>query len=412
MTKDHNETVGQDASGRGPLSGMRILDLTTVIMGPYGTRILADMGADVIKIEGPEGDSFRTYGPYTNPGMGGAILNLHRNKRSVSLDLKSPAGREALKRLIAGADALVHNLRPGPASRLGLDWDHVGEINPAIILCAARGFASDGPYGDKAAYDDLMQAGSGFAGLFGQLDGTPRYAPTSWCDKVAGQAIAYAVLGGIVHRLRSGAGQSVEVPMFELCVDFMLVEHFGAMAFEPERGPPGFKRQLARGRKPYRTADGWACILPYSDRNWRDFFAFVGRPEIASDPRFWDIGNRVAHVEELYEIVEREAGRRSTAEWMIFCDEHGIPAMPVLAFDDIPHDSHVVATGLFQTVEHPSEGAYKHIRPPVRYSETPAQLRRFAPRAGEHTEEVLSEIGLGASARDTLLSGATEVAGG
>jgi len=411
MTRDHGENAEQDASGRGPLSGMRILDLTTVIMGPYGTRILADMGADVIKIEGPEGDSFRTYGPYTNPGMGGAILNLHRNKRSLSLDLKSQAGRDALERLIAGADALVHNLRPGPAGRLGLDWDRVRQINPAIVLCAARGFASDGPYADKAAYDDLMQAGSGFAALFGQLDGTPRYAPTSWCDKVAGQAIAYAVLGGIVHRLRSGVGQAVEVPMFELCVDFMLVEHFGAMAFEPERGPPGFKRQLARGRKPYRTSDGWACILPYSDRNWRDFFAFVGRPEIAADPRFSDIGNRVTHVDELYEIVDQEARQRSTADWMSFCDAQGIPALPVLAFEDILHDDHVIATGMFQTVEHPSEGTYKHIRPPVRYSETPGQLRRYAPRAGEHSEEILREIGLGAEAPASLPAGSRMAAG-
>lgn len=378
----------------GPLVGLRVIDLTSVIMGPYATRILADMGADVIKVEGPEGDSFRSYGPFVSKGMGGSILNLHRNKRSVSLDLKDPDGREALDALIASADALIHNLRPGAASRLGLDWDHVRKVKPDLVLCAARGFASDGPYGHKAAYDDLMQAGSGFAALFDQLDGVPRYAPTSWCDKVAGQAIAYSVLGALIHRLRTGEGQALEVPMFEVCIDFMLVEHFGAMAFEPAKGPPGFKRQLALGRKPYRTADGWACILPYSTRNWRDFFAFIGRPELSDEPRYALIESRVEHIEELYDIVGSEARRFTTAEWMTFCDAASIPAIPVLAFEDIPADPHALATGMFTVVDHPSEGPYKHIRPPVRFSATPGPLRYHAPQAGQNTLEVLGDLNL------------------
>ncbi len=376
----------------GPLSGMRIIDLTSVIMGPYATRILADMGADVIKIEGPEGDSFRSYGPFKNKGMGGSILNLHRNKRSVGLNLKDPADREALNRLIATADALIHNLRPGAASRLGLDWNNVSQYNPEIVLCAARGFASDGPYGHKAAYDDLMQAGSGFSALFDQLYGEPRYAPTSWCDKVAGQAIAYSVLGALIHKLRAGEGQAIEVPMFEVCIDFMLVEHFGALAFEPAKGPPGFKRQLALGRKPYRTSDGWACILPYSDRNWQDFFAFVGRPELGQEPRYAEIGSRVEHIEELYIIVETEARKHSIQAWMDFCDSVAIPAMPVLTFEEILEDDHAQATGMFTVVEHPTEGSYKHLRPPVRFARTPCELLRFAPHAGQHTQEVLDEV--------------------
>lgn len=378
----------------GPLSGMRVLDLTSVIMGPYGTRILADMGADVIKVEGPEGDSFRAYGPFKNDGMGGSILNLHRNKRSVALDLKNTADRTALDRLIETSDALIHNLRPGAADRLRLNWEGVSAVNPNIVLCAARGFASDGPYGHKAAYDDLMQAGSGFAALFEQLYGTPRYAPTSWCDKVAGQAIAYSVLAALIHKLRSGQGQAVEVPMFEVCIDFMLVEHFGAMAFEPAKGAPGFKRQLALGRKPYRTADGWACILPYSDRNWADFFRFIGRPELLNDRRFADIASRVTHIEEMYAIVEAEASRFSTEQWIEFCDKVAIPAMPVLSFETMLEDEHVKATDMFSIVEHPSEGRYKHLRSPVRFSATPPVLRRFAPSAGEHTAEILSELGI------------------
>ncbi|MFM0234101.1 CaiB/BaiF CoA transferase family protein [Paraburkholderia sediminicola] len=388
----------------GPLSGMRIIDLTTVIMGPYGTRILADMGADVIKIEGPEGDSFRTYGPFVSAGMGGAILNLHRNKRSLGLDLKDPGGRMAFERLIAQADALVHNLRPAAAKRLGLDWDSIAEINPSLVLCAARGFASDGPYGNKAAYDDLMQAGSGFAALFDQQSGAPRYAPTSWCDKIAGQAIAYSVLGGLIHKVRTGTGQAIEVPMFEVAVDFMLVEHFGAMAFEPAKGPPGFKRQLSLGRKPYRTADGWACILPYSDRNWKDFFAFIGRPELGEEHRYADIGSRVAHIDELYGIVEAEARRFKTSDWMAFCDRCAIPAMPILAFEDIPENEHVVATRMFEIMEHPTEGRYKHLRSPVRFSKTPNTLSRFAPRAGEQTREILEELHLPPEEIDRLVA--------
>jgi crotonobetainyl-CoA:carnitine CoA-transferase CaiB-like acyl-CoA transferase len=400
---DEKASAG-NVSQVGPLTGMRVIDMTTVIMGPYGTRILGDMGADVIKVEGPEGDSFRTYGPFVSKGMGGSILNLHRNKRSVSLNLKDPAGRTALDQLIASADAVVHNLRPGAASRLGLDWDNVKKVNPGIVLCAARGFASDGPYGHKAAYDDLMQAGSGFSALFGQLYSSPRYAPTSWCDKVAGQAIAYSVLGALIHRLRSGEGQAIEVPMFEVCIDFMLVEHFGAMAFEPAKGPPGFKRQLALGRKPYRTANGWACILPYSDRNWTDFFQFVGRRELGTDPRFTDIGSRVEHIDELYGILETEAVRRTTEEWLEFCDAASIPAIPVLAFEDIPNDPHAIATRMFTRQEHPSEGTYKHLREPVRFSKTPSVLRRFAPRAGENTREVLEELGLPQETIDYLAS--------
>ena len=393
-----SETAGS------PLRGMRILDMTTVIMGPFGTRILADLGADVIKIEGPEGDSFRTYGPFTSEGMGGSILNLHRNKRSMYLNLKDPEARSVLDRLIATSDVLIHNLRPGAAKRLGLDWETVRWTQPSLVLCAARGFASDGPYGHKAAYDDLMQAGSGFAALFDKLYGAPRYAPTSWCDKIAGQAIAYAVLGALVHRLRTGEGQSVEVPMFEVAVDFMLVEHFGAMAFQPEKGPPGFKRQLARGRKPYRTADGWACILPYSDRNWRDFFDFVGRPALADEPRYIDLESRVQNIDELYEIVEAEARRFTTVRWMEFCDRVAIPAMPVLAFEDIPADPHALATRMFEVVEHPTEGLYKHVRAPVRFSQTPSRLHRFAPRAGEHTREILEELGIAAEKVERLAS--------
>lgn len=378
----------------GPLAGLRILDLSTVIMGPYGTRILADMGADVIKIEPPEGDTFRNYGPLRHEQMGGSVLNLHRNKRSIRLDLKDAAALQALQRLITTADALIHNLRPQAAARLGLDWDSVSRLNPRLVLCAARGFSQAGPYGDKAAYDDLMQAGSGFTALNEQHLGEPRYAPTAWCDKVAGQAIAYAVLGALLHRERGGGGQEVEVPMFEVAIDFMLVEHFGPAAFEPPLGTAGFKRQLAPERKPYRTRDGWACILPYSDRNWKDFFDFVGRPELAQDARYLKLTDRVAHVDSLYALVAACAPQHSTAQWVAFCDRVSIPCMPALRMDELKDDPHVVATGFMELAEHPSEGAYRHVRSPLRFGATPYELRRHAPRVGEHTADVLREAGL------------------
>jgi crotonobetainyl-CoA:carnitine CoA-transferase CaiB-like acyl-CoA transferase len=386
--------VSHPSPPAGPLAGLRILDLTTVIMGPYGTRILADMGADVIKIEPPEGDSFRNYGPYRHAGMGGSVLNLHRNKRSIELDLKDQGAQRALHLLIASADALVHNLRPQAAARLGVDWASVQQVNPKLVLCAARGFSAAGPYGDKAAYDDLMQAGSGFAALHQQLYGEPRYAPMAWCDKIAGQAIANAVLGALLYRERGGGGQEVEVPMFEVSIDFMLAEHFGPAAFEPPLGKAGFKRQLSASRKPYRTSDGHACILPYSDRNWKDFFSFIGRPELGDDPRYRNLTDRVAHIDELYTLVDEHASRRSTQQWLAFCDGVSIPCMPVIAIDDLKHDPHVVATRFMEVGEHPSEGSYQQVRSPLRFGATPYELRRHAPRPGEHTAEVLREAGL------------------
>jgi crotonobetainyl-CoA:carnitine CoA-transferase CaiB-like acyl-CoA transferase len=378
----------------GPLQGIRVIDLSTVIMGPYATHILADMGADVIKVEAPGGDSFRRYGPMHHDGMGGSVLNLHRNKRGVQLDLKDPAARRALDCLIASADVVVHNLRPKAAARLALDWVSVEKINPRVVLCAARGFGADGPYGHKAAYDDLIQAGSGIASLFGQVHGTPRYVPSAICDKIAGQAIAYAVLGALVYRERGGTGQEIEVPMFETSVEFMLAEHFGPGIFVPPLGPVGFPRQLSPLRKPYQTLDGWACILPYSDRNWLDFFAFVGKPELVQDVRFCSLEARVAHVDALYAFLETQAKTRSTAQWEEFCDGVSIPCMGVVALEDVMEDAHIQAVGLMPVVEHPSEGAYRSVRSPIRYSATPYALRLHAPRIGEHTTEVLREAGL------------------
>lgn len=380
--------------GQRPLSGVRVIDLTNVIMGPFATHILADMGADVIKIEPPEGDSLRAYKPSRSQDMSGVFLHLNRNKKSVVLDLKTEAGRLALDRLIAGADVFVHALRPKAAARLGCPPARVRQLNPDIIYCGAYGFSTDGPYADKAAYDDIIQAGSGIAALAARIgeDVEPAYAPTVLCDKLAGQAIAYSILAALFARERGAGGQDVEVPMFETSIEFMLLEHLGGFAFEPSLGRPGFSRVLSRFRKPFRTADGYCCILPYSDRNWLKFYEFVGRPELADDQRYAELGVRVEHIDDLYELIAREAVKHTNAEWLAFCDENSVPCMPVLAIEDLPQDPHVKAVGLFSTGQHPTEGAYKVIRSPVRFSGSDFKVYRHAPTLGQDTDEVLTEI--------------------
>lgn len=382
------------SASNGPLAGIRVIDLTSVIMGPYATHILADMGADVIKIESPEGDTFRNYRPLRHAGMSGSFLNLHRNKRGIVLDLKRAQAREALDLLVRGADVFVHNLRPRAANKLRLDYEAVRAQREDIVYCGAYGFGADGPYGDKAAYDDLIQAGSGLAGLYASVHGEPQYCPTVICDKVAGQAIASAILGALLHRARGGGGQAIEVPMFETAIEFMLVEHYGGGAFDPPLGRIGFQRLLSRQRKPYRTADGHACILPYSDQNWREFFMFVGRHDLLADVRFRSLPERVQNIDALYRVVEEEAGTRTTAQWVEFCDRVSIPCMPVMDLNELQDDPHVRAVGLFERADHPSEGPYRPVRSPVRFSATPYRLRSHAPALGEHTREVLAELGL------------------
>lgn len=390
-------------AGTGPLAGVRVIDLTSVIMGPFATHILADMGADVVKVESPEGDSFRNYRPLRNAGMAGSFLHLNRNKRSVVLDLKQPEATEALDRLIATADVFVHSLRPKAISRLGYGYERVKQLNPKIIYCGAFGFGADGPYGDKAAYDDLIQAGSGLASLALAAHAEPAYMPTVLCDKLTGQVAAYAITAALFQRERTGQGEEIEVPMFETTIEFAMIEHMAGSAFVPPLGEPGFSRVLSPRRKPYRTRDSYACILPYSDRNWLDFFRFTGRTELIGDPRFAELSQRVQHIDLLYAVVEEEATRKTTAEWVAFCDSVSIPCMPVLSMSELPNDAHVKAVKLFETAEHPSQGTYRVLRRPIQFRSSTFSVARHAPRLGEHTQEILAEIGLRepAPARET-----------
>jgi crotonobetainyl-CoA:carnitine CoA-transferase CaiB-like acyl-CoA transferase len=388
----------------GPLDGIRIVDLSTVIMGPYGSHILADLGADVIKVEPPEGDPYRRYAPQRNPGMNGAVLNLHRNKRSVVLDLKAAPARAALDCLVGTADVFMHNLRPKVIERLGYGYERVKSLRDDIVYCGAYGFGAAGPYGDKPAYDDMIQAGSGIAALYEQVHGTPRYVPSVIYDKLSGQAIAYAILAGLVQRGRSGQGANIEVPMFESAVEFNLVEHMSGTAFVPPLGPMGASRVLTERRKPYRTKDGYVCIMPYSDRNWQDFFAFAGLQESRRDPRFATFAGRAQHADTIYGLVETAAPRHTTAEWIAFGDRANVPCMAVTRLDQLADDPHLQAVGFFQEMEHPSEGRYLSVRPPVSFDGAAPPLRHHAPTLGQHTAEVLREAGVPQDSIDRLLA--------
>ncbi len=376
----------------GILDGIRIVDLTNVIMGPLASRMLADLGADVVKVEAPDGDSMRAHRPHLTDGVSAMFLNLNRNKRSIVLDLKADEDRARLERLIATADVVMHNLRGPAMRRLGFDYERCRALRHDIIYCAAYGFGADGPYAAKAAYDDLIQAASGFASLSKGATGAPSYAPSVIFDKICGQAVAAAVLAALVHRLRTGEGQSVEVPMFEVAIDFNLVEQIGGAALIPPKGPMGYSRLRSAERRPFRTADGYACILPYSDRNWSDFFHFTGRDDLVADPRFRTLRTRQDHFDELYAEIRREAVKATTSEWVTFCDEKDIPCMPVIDLEDIFEDEHVKAVRLFSAEHHPHGGDYIAIRPPVNYSAAPYTLRRHAPLLGEHSDEILGAL--------------------
>ncbi|MFE5739289.1 CaiB/BaiF CoA transferase family protein [Streptomyces celluloflavus] len=388
----------QEAGGGGPLSGVRVVELASVIMAPYAAQQLGDLGADVIKVEPPTGDMTRHYPPTRSPGMGAAALNLNRNKRSVAIDLKAPGGRDALLALIATADVFITNIRPQALQRLGLGPEDVAAVNSRLVHLNAQGFRSDSELGGHAAYDDIVQAASGLVWLNEQVSGVPYFVPTVVADKICGLVIVQSVLAALHHRDRTGQGQHIEVPMADTMLAFNLVEHLAAATLDPPQGPMGYSRALSSRRKAARTVDGRMCILPYSDRNWRDFFTFVGRPELADDPRFGSLADRARNADELYTLMEEFSPRHTSAAWQEFCDSVGIPAAPVLSLDEAAASDYATEGGLLRTAEHPTEGTYRLIGQPVRFRTTPTGLHRHCPRIGEHTEEVFAEIGYRPSA--------------
>jgi len=390
----------------GPLHGIRVIDVTTVMLGPYATQILGDMGADIIKIEAPPtGDIARNLGPARTPGMSGSFMNMNRNKRSVALDLKQQAARDVLCKLIASADVFVHNMRPAAIERLGFGYETVAAMKPGIVYVGAYGFGQAGPYQDKPALDDVIQAASGLASLFQRQDGVPRYVPSAAADKIVGLTVTQAVLAAIVHKERTGQGQFVEVPMFEALVAFNLIDHLGEGAYAQPPNKIGYARAVSPSRRPFRTKDGFVCMLPYDDRQVLAFLKAVGREELMAHAHFQSFAARAKHPESLYDLIHEVTPNKTTDEWVAKCEAAQIPCMPVVDIENLPDDEHLRAVNLFEQHTHPTEGETRLVRSPIGFSRSPASIRRPAPAFGEHSVEVLREAGCSEAQIHALLFG-------
>jgi len=378
----------------GALEGIKVVDMTGVGMGPWATQMLGDMGADVVKIETADGDVFRHALPMRHPRMSHAFLNFNRNKRSVLLDAKSELGREAMLRLVRGADVFVSNVRPAGLKRLGLDYESVKALNPRLIYCGCYGYSEKGPYAGRPAIDDTIQAACSLAWFQGVNQEAPRFVPTAMADKVLSLYVSNAITTALFARERTGKGQAIEVPMFESMVAFMMPEHLGGLTFEPPLGPAGYSRMMDPYRKPFRTKDGYMCVVPYTNAQWRRFFTLVGQPALADDPRFKELVDRSRNFTALYSFVERVVADKTTAEWTAVLAEADIPFAKVNSVDDLLDDPHLKAVGFWKAFDHPTEGRIRAAGIPVSYSGTPGSIRRLAPGLGEHTDEVLRELGL------------------
>jgi crotonobetainyl-CoA:carnitine CoA-transferase CaiB-like acyl-CoA transferase len=374
----------------GPLHGFRILDLTTVLFGPFGTQTLGDWGADIIKVESLTGDTWRTSGQFRNRGMSGQFMAVNRNKRSIALNLKHEDGKAVLRKLIASVDALVSNVRPAGLARLGFGYDTCKAINPKLVYAVATGFGQDGPWRARPAFDEIIQAASGFASAMG-TDEEPAFVPSLIGDKICGMALTSAVTAALLHRERTGEGQMVEVPMLETLAAFNSIEMFGGMAFVPPIGPSGYKRMKAR--KPVRTKDGWLTMLPYSGENWCAFFEAVGHPECIEEYGVRDPVLRARNIDKVYDRMRDIAPSRTTAEWEALLLKLDVPHTSFTKLTEVHEQEHLKAVGMFPEVDHPTEGKLRQARPPARFSATPASVRRPAPLLGQHTRELLREAG-------------------
>lgn len=389
----------------GPLAGIRVIDLTTVVLGPYATQTLGDMGADVIKVESPDGDNCRWIGPSRNEGMGSYFAMLNRNKRSVVLDLKRPAANDALLRLVDGADVFVHNMRLGAADRLGLGYTALSQRNPKLVYAAASGFRKGSSKQEHPAFDDLIQGMSGLAALNAGPDGAPRYVPSVVVDKLTGQMLASMIGMALFHRERTGQGQEVHVPMLETMLSFLLVEHlWGAVLNQPELGL-GYPRMLTPHRRPYATQDGYVSVIAVSDAHWRRLFEAMGRAALIDDPRFATIAARSDNVDALYATLTESMRQRTSAEWLKTLSALDIPCGPVNALTDLLQDDYLRETEFFQHMQHPLDSDVTLTAIPAQFSASPPSVRRLWPSLGQHTEEVLREIGCDAPQIEAITGG-------
>ncbi|MCH2631006.1 MAG: CoA transferase [Nisaea sp.] len=377
----------------GALKDIKILDLTSVGFGPYACQILGDYGAEIIKIESREGDITRGIAPFRNKGMGHFFINANRNKRSLVLDLKTEAGKKAFFKLAEKSDVIMTSIRPAAMDRLGIGYEVCKQLNPSLIYVALVGFGQSGPYAKRPAYDDIIQGVSGMAAMQGGREGDPTFVNASVCDKICSQIAVHATLAALFSRTATGTGQLVEVPMFESMVGFNLVEHQSGMTFEPPLGSTGYERSMVKYRRPYATKDGFVCALPYTTKHWQTFFSIMQREDLLNDPRVLDPKVRSEKIGELYELVAQLVSDWATGDLLNALKEGDIPHGEATQLFDLTNDDHLQAVEFFQTHEHPTEGKIKLTSPPVKFSETPATIRRLPPLFGEHTAEILQEIG-------------------
>jgi crotonobetainyl-CoA:carnitine CoA-transferase CaiB-like acyl-CoA transferase len=383
----------------GPLAGIRILDLATMLVGPMAAQAMGDMGADVIKVEAPGGDLMRRIGPRTSPDMGAFFLGSNRNKRSLELDLKAPQDQQVFEALVRTSDVVLHSIRADAAARLGLSYERLAALRPDIILCRVMGFGDDGLQGGKPAYDDVAQAASGLAMLQKVVAGEPRYVASCMADKIASMYAMQAISMALIHRLRTGRGQEVCVPMFEAMVSFNMHEHLWGETFVPARGGMGYPPQITAARRPFRTADGYLCVLPYKDKHWAAFCELVGDPELTADPRWASHAARQSDQTGFWNEVGRRVSAKTTAQWIEALAGADIPFSPVNSLEDLVVDPHLHSVGFWQEFEHPTEGTLRMTANPIDLKASPPSIRRLAPRLGEHNEDILAELGLQARKR-------------